>query len=320
MKPPAVSVVMANYNYGRYLPAAIESVLAQSWTNLELLIVDDGSTDNSVEIISRYLSDGRARLIPVPHLGQPGAKNAGIAAASGQFIAFLDADDIWHTDKLAQQLPLFENGSVGVVYSRRTLIDETGSPLPYLQPRLHRGQVLDAMFNDNFVCFSSVVVRRSVFEHIGCFDPHIALAIDFDLWLRAARHYQFDYVDAPLVEYRVGHGNLSRRIGERLKTAMLLMRRFLARGGGEHLSAGAQHAALAATARHMGVALRPYTTSESRRWFFRALHLDPGNRRAWTDLAGSLIPGLARRLVRTILRRPDWEQAYLTPENDPKNG
>src|SRR5439155_16021116 len=110
----------------------------------------------------------------------------------GDLIAFLDADDAWIPDKLEQQVQLFQaNARTGVVYSRRILIDETGRELPYAQPQLHRGKIVSEMFGANFVCFSSAMVRRRVLDHVGAFDPRIDLAIDYELWLRAARHYEF---------------------------------------------------------------------------------------------------------------------------------
>jgi glycosyltransferase involved in cell wall biosynthesis len=314
---PRVSVVMANYNYARYLRAAIDSVLNQTLRDLELIVVDDGSTDDSRPIIESCLHDSRVRFAPVDHLGQPGAKNTGIELARAPIIAFLDADDIWHLDKLEKQVALFDRDpALGVVYSRRVLIDEKDDELPYAQPKLHRGDVLAEMFRDNFVCFSSAVVRRLVFEHLGMFDPKVDLAIDYDLWLRVAAHYRFDYVDEALVRYRCGHGNLSRRVGERLKTALLMMRRFLKSGGQERLSDEAMHHALSETSCHLGISLRPYDTAASVKWFARALRQDWKHRQAWRGLAKTLLPGRVRRWLQ---RGNDWERAYRVPENDPGN-
>ena len=309
---------MANYNYGRYLAAAIESVLAQTVRDWELFVVDDGSTDDSLAVVDPYTADSRVRVVCVNHLGQPGAKNAGIAAARGEFIAFLDADDLWHPEKLHRQLALLaDDANVGVVYSRRTLIDENGRDLPYAQPVLHRGDVLSVMFRNNFVCFSSAVVPRQVFEHVGLFDPNIDLAIDYDLWLRAASHYHFDYVDAPLVKYRVGHGNLSRRVGERLKTALLLMRRFLhGYDGAGRIERDAMRQSLAETYCNLGFALRPYTALRSGKWFMRALGQVPGYRPAWRGLLSGAFPPAVRRMLR---RGRNWDAVYSSPENDPRN-
>src|SRR5262249_38289893 len=106
---PRVSVVIANYNYGRYLAAAVESVIAQTFHNWELIVVDDGSTDASLAVVEPHTADSRVHVLRVNHLGQPGAKNAGITAARGEIIAFLDADDLWHPQKLEQQLALMES-------------------------------------------------------------------------------------------------------------------------------------------------------------------------------------------------------------------
>jgi glycosyltransferase involved in cell wall biosynthesis len=313
---PRVSVVMANYNYARYLRAAVDSVLNQTLADLELIIVDDGSTDGSRPIIESYLHDVRVRFRPVEHLGQVLAKNAGIEWARGPLVAFLDADDIWEPTKLEKQVALFDREpALGVVYSRRTLIDESGQETPYRQPLLYRGEVLEQIFRDNFVCFSSVVVRRLVLEHVGLFDERNDLAIDYDLWLRVATHYRFDYVDEPLVHYRSGHGNLSRRVGERLKTAMLIMRRFLGRGH-HQLPAATVSQALAETCCHLGIALRPFDAAAASAWFVRSLRHDARHRPAWRGLVGTLLPGRLRRLLR---RGGDWEAAYRVPENDPRN-
>src|SRR5262245_45392509 len=139
-------------------------------------------------------------------------------------------------DKLEHQLPLFESAArPAVVFSERVQIDAEGRRLVSPQPPFPRGRVLGEMFLDNFICFSSVVVRRDVFEEVGVFDESLALAIDYDLWLRVATRYSFDYVAAPLVKYRVGHANLSSRVEERLRTVLGIMGRFLDDYGGRRL-------------------------------------------------------------------------------------
>jgi glycosyltransferase involved in cell wall biosynthesis len=317
---PRVSVVMANYNYARFLPAAVESVLAQTERDFELVIVDDGSTDNSLAVIDRYLADPRVRCVRTTHLGQARAKSAAVTASVAPLVAFTDADDVWHPAKLERQLPLFADERVGVVHCRRTLIGEAGGPLPYTQPPLPRGDVLTAMFRNNFVCFSSAVARRIVLEHVGLFDPHVDLAVDYDLWLRAAKHYHFDHVDEPLVQYRIGHGNLSKRVGERLRVALLLMNRFLGdRGGDRQIDRGAMKQSLAETYCHMGIALRPYAPLQSSRWFLRALRELPRHRPAWRGLIGACMPAGLRRAAQSVMGSGDWERAYRSPENDPQN-
>ena len=187
--PPTVSVVMAAKNYARFLPAAVESVLAQTVGDWELVIVDDGSTDETPAAVRPYLADQRVRYFRSDRLGQSRAKNLGAGFARGELIAYLDADDAWLPTKLEKQLSLLAaNPEVGVCFSRRLLIDEAGTPRPANDPLPPRGRVAGPMFVRNFVCFSTAVVRRSVLDRIGGFDPQWDLAIDFDLWLRAARH------------------------------------------------------------------------------------------------------------------------------------
>ena len=317
---PRVSVLMANYNYARFIREAIDSVLTQTMTDFELIIVDDGSTDNSREIIESYLVDPRVRFRPVDHVGQAAAKNAGIEWARSPLLAFIDADDLWMPEKLARQVAMFDQDpSLGVVYTRRLLIDESGEEQQYRQPAFFRGDVMAEMFRDNFVCFSTSLVRRLVVEHVGMFDSGWDLAVDYEFWLRVAAHYRFDFVDEPLVKYRCGHGNLSRRIGERLKTALLLMRRFLGRD--QHkLSDRDIHQSLAATYAHMGLCFRPYDIAASLDWFVRSLRSDPRQRLAWRGIANLAVPYSVRRMSRRLLGRgADWEQAYRIPENDPAN-
>src|SRR6478672_6198857 len=229
--PPAVSVVVATRNYGRYLAGAVRSVLDQTFADLEVIVIDDGSTDDTPDVIRPFLADPRVRHHRTDGLGQSRAKNLGILQARGPFVAFLDGDDEWLPTKLERQLPLFADPAVGVVYARRTLMDADGRDQPTPPATLARGHIYDTLLVQNPVCFSSVVVRKAVFEAVGLFDPALPLAIDYDLWLRVARHVAFDYVDEPLVRYRTGHANLSGRIAERLTAVLSVLRRSLERRG-----------------------------------------------------------------------------------------
>lgn len=218
-----VSVVIASYNYGKYLSFALESALGQSYGNIEVIVVDDGSTDDTPQVVEAYLSDSRLRYIRQANAGQPKTKNRGIAESRGEFIAFLDADDIWLSDKLERQMPLFADPQVGMVYCRRTWMDEQGGTLPGNERTLRRGFVLDNIFIDNFVCFSSSVVRRRLLIEHGVFDETLPMGIDYDLWIRLAIRCKFDYVDAPLVRYRTGHANLSKNVERRYECAHRIM-------------------------------------------------------------------------------------------------
>jgi glycosyltransferase involved in cell wall biosynthesis len=234
---PLVSVIITCYNYGKYLSLALNSVLGQTYQNFEIILINDGSTDNTEKIVQPYLSDTRIRYVKQENSGQTTSKNKGIYLARGDFIAFLDADDIWEKTKLEEQIPLFEDRNVGVVYSRAKIIDENNNIIEfhktpkYLIPR--SGNVTKYLIFDNFVCFSTSIVSRVFIEKVGGFDESLNMGIDWDLWLRMSVHCRFACVDKPLARYRCGHsGQMSKHQDERYKNAFIIMNNFLGRNHG----------------------------------------------------------------------------------------
>ncbi len=310
---PAVTVVVTSFNYGRYVRAALESVRAQTMADFECVVVDDGSTDDSVEAIQSFLLDPRFRLVRQQNRGVSHARNIGIGLARAPFLAFLDADDLWRPEKLQHQLDRFHaDPSLGVVYSRRTLIDAADLPRPYAEGPALQGIIVGALYQQNFVCFSSAMVRTEAALRVGGFDERIGLAVDYDFWLRVARHYPFGVVDAPLVAYRVGHGaNLSRRQRERYHVALFVMRRFE-----KHIDAIAGHIRPANVARaeaetfaHLGTLSRGTSRRIETRWLLRALRADPHYAPAWRGLVAAIAPAMVRRWVRRLCGRSgDWER------------
>jgi glycosyltransferase involved in cell wall biosynthesis len=290
-------VVIAAKKKARFLPAAVESVLAQTVADWELVIIDDGSTDHTPAAVRPYLADPRVRYFRSDRLGQPRAKNLGAGLARGEVIAYLDADDAWKPTKLEKQLVLLrDRPQVGVCFCRRSLIDEQGNPLPGKDPPAPRGRVVPAMFLRNFVCFSSVVVRRQVFDHVGGFDPEWDLAIDYDLWLRAARHTEFDSVDEELVLYRTGHGNLSKRLADRVATADAIMTRAVCRRGlADELPRELIGEGYASSYRALGYTLRNSEPLTAARWYLRALAWPGRRREAARGLAASLLAWARRK-------------------------
>jgi glycosyltransferase involved in cell wall biosynthesis len=306
---PAVSVITPTYNYGRYIAGAIESVLGQTLSDLELIVIDDGSTDDTPEVVQHYRGDGRLRYFRVDRIGHAAARNVGVRLAQAPLVAFLDADDLWLPRKLERQAAVFRDvPTLGVVYTRALWIDEAGRELEREQPPLCRGDVLDELFRSNVVCLSSALVRADVFHKVGLFDEALPLAVDFDLWLRVAMHYRFDYVDAPLVKYRVGHGQLSRRLEERLLVALRVMDRFLDEYGGRAVvDPAVVRRARAETFYHLGLVRRRRSALAALPAFLRALALQPGYAAAWKGLASLPLPELARRWCRVALgKRADW--------------
>lgn len=224
---PRVSIVVSTYNYGVFVYKAINSLLLQSYKDFEIIIIDDGSIDNTRDIVAPLVDHSNIFYFYQNNQGQPKTKNRGICESRGEFIAFLDADDIWMPTKLEKQLALFADPEVGVVYSRRLWIDVDGIEVSGNERELRRGWILDHIFVDNFICFSSCVIRRSCLEQVGYFDESIPMGIDYDLWIRLARVCKFDFVDEPLVKYRTGHSNLSKNTMKRYECAQQIMRKNL---------------------------------------------------------------------------------------------
>jgi glycosyltransferase involved in cell wall biosynthesis len=314
---PKVSVIIPTHNYAHFLPDALESAVEQTYRDLEILVIDDASRDNTAEVVEPFLRDARVLYRRIEHSGLSGARNAGIRLSTGSLIALLDADDIWQPDKLERQVALFDGRpQVGVVYSRRELMDPERQPLAYLQPPLFRGRILEPMFLNNFVCASSAVIRRSVIDAVGFFDVTLKMAEDYDMWLRVASRYEFDYVDQPLVRYRVGHTSLSRREeGGTGYTALHIMRRFLdERGGRRQLPPALVRQAFAETYFHIGLLRRKKAPLAAFGCTLRALAYKPTFGRAWRALASLAITDSGRRWGRRMLGRKDGWDSPSIPE------
>lgn len=206
-----VSVIVPVYNRAALVSKTLDSILAQTWQGLEIIAVNDGSSDNSLAVLQRYAAKypGVVRVIDQPNSGQVKARNAGIRQARGSFIAFLDSDDTWAPEKLALQLPLFRSG-IGLVYCGinevstehrliKTVPCETGM----------RGGIYPQLLIRNRMTGGSVVVTRQALERVGLFDETLQAAENWDLWIRIAKEFQVDYINRPLVNYLRHPGNLS---------------------------------------------------------------------------------------------------------------
>ena len=230
---PLVSVVVATYNMGRFLPEAVRSALGQTYSNVEVIIVDDGSSDDTPAIVTQWRDEVRVRVHRQSNQGQTSAKNKGIELSRGSYLGFLDADDVWLPDKLARQMPLFAGRpQVGVVYSDYERMDQDGRPLPKGPTRMYRGRISAQLLIDNFVSFPSAVVRRACLDRYGAFDTSLDMGIDYDLWLRLSVHCEFDFVAEPTVRYRIWSGQMSKNVRGRYEAGIGIMQRFIERNPG----------------------------------------------------------------------------------------
>jgi glycosyltransferase involved in cell wall biosynthesis len=199
---PKVSVVIPAYNSMEYLPQTLESVLQQSFRDFEVLIVNDGSCDH-IEQWGAELADPRVKLISQVNQGVSAARNTGIAQAQGEYIAFLDSDDLWELSKLAKQVQCLEaEGEVGLVHTWMFFADEQGKSTGRVLRSDAEGWVWEQLAERNMVACSSVMVRRSCLESVGVFDPGLRINEDWDLWIRIASRYPFAVMKEALVYYR----------------------------------------------------------------------------------------------------------------------
>ncbi len=226
MATPAVSIVMPVYNTERYLAGAIQSVLAQTFEDFELLVLDDGSPGNPEEIVTGF-DDSRIRFVRHPNGGPAFTRNQGVRLSRGRYVAFLDSDDEWVPEKLARQIAILEcRQDIGVVYSQRDTIDEFGRMVRGFKPKLHDGFVLNELYVDNFICMSSAVLRREVFEQSGYIDESLRMSEDFDFWLRVACTHAFAVIHEPMVRYRTHGEQVSRNTDWRIRVVWEIRRKF----------------------------------------------------------------------------------------------
>ncbi len=226
-----VSVVLPVFNVERYVTASIQSVLAQTYADFELVIVDDSSTDSSLRLCQQF-TDPRIRIIQQKNRGLAGARNSGIRHAKGEYIALLDSDDLFAPEKLQRHVEhLDRSPKVGISFSRSAFIDEDSQPLGYYQmPKLKEITTPDILCRNPIGNGSAPVIRRQVFQEISVqkdlygvvedffFDDSFRQSEDIECWLRMAiqTSWLFEGIPEPLTLYRVNGGGLSASVSKQL--------------------------------------------------------------------------------------------------------
>ncbi|MEN9229279.1 MAG: glycosyltransferase [Thermostichus sp. DG02_5_bins_236] len=212
---PTVSVIVPAYNVQKYISEALQSLLYQTWQNFEVLVVDDGSTDSTAEVVKHWCQrDPRFHLLSKPNGGLASARNWGIRHTQGEFIALLDADDRYLPQKLASHIEILQRHSgIDVIYSASKIIRDDGSPTWLsLSGRPMHSDPLLAMLCKNFIGHgSNAIFRRALFDQVGGFDESLQSCEDLDFWLKVAEqrpHCFYRYRQA-LCEYRVRPSGLS---------------------------------------------------------------------------------------------------------------
>jgi cellulose synthase/poly-beta-1,6-N-acetylglucosamine synthase-like glycosyltransferase len=210
---PLVSVIIPTYNRGWIVKEAIDSVLGQDFSDYELIVVDDGSDDNTREILGAY---GKAiTVLQQPNRGVSAARNRGIAAAAGGLIAFLDSDDLWLPGKLKTQVKFFEENADAVVNQTQEIWIRNGIRVnPKKRHHKFSGMIFERSLALCLVSPSAVMIKKSLFEAVGVFDENLPACEDYDLWLRISCRYPVHLNDFPLIIKRGGHDDqLSKAAG-----------------------------------------------------------------------------------------------------------
>jgi glycosyltransferase involved in cell wall biosynthesis len=214
---PRVSVVIPAYNSAPSLRGAIQSVLDQTYRDSEILVIDDGSTDDT-ECVVRSFGD-RVCYLKQENRGVSAARNHGIKVSRAPYVAFLDSDDLWLPGKLAEQIPLLDRDpEVGLVYSDWAVVSEENVLEPSYLSNLHAGSgyVFNELLQSGFILTSGTVVRRSCLDEVGDFDEALSITQDYDLWLRICYRWKIALVNKPLLIKKSRDGSLSSNL---LKTA-----------------------------------------------------------------------------------------------------
>lgn len=225
---PLVSVITPTYNREDFLPEAIESVLSQDYENFEFLIIDDGSTDNSKEVIDGYMDSGKIRYFYQENSGQSVARNKGISEAKGKYVCFLDSDNRWLPGKLSRSVAELETSpEYDVLYADGTLINEAGEEISRENMTRYTGNIVMELLKDNCVSMNTTMVRTHILREVGGFSSHVKVADDYDLWLRLSAKSKFLYISEYMADYRVMANQISSDKKRRFESNEEIITRFL---------------------------------------------------------------------------------------------
>jgi glycosyltransferase involved in cell wall biosynthesis len=306
---PGTSVIIPSYNSAAYLPDAIDSALNQTIVPLEVIVVNDGSTDETPRILERY--QGRIVAITQENRGLSGARNRGIAAARGELVAFLDADDVWLPEKLEKQIEcLNEHPRAGLVHSAALLWNhETGVQGVRFNgnPGQLAGACYEEFFTLNRVTVSTMVVRRECLAKVGIFDEDIRRPTtqDWDLCFRIARYHELAYIDKPLILYRVHESNATKRDLDMQEDILYVLQKALRTDANLRRKLGRALVNNRLFELALGIAYLHHAagrSADARRYSVQTLRHRPSCRLAWSICVRNSLPPAVVRTLRGLKR------------------
>lgn len=234
-----VSVVIPTYNCSKFITEAIDSVLNQTYKDLEIIVVDDGSTDKTKEVLKAFIDRKSIYYVYQENKGPGAARNTGIKAAQGEYIAFLDADDQWFRDKLRLQLEyLGKNSQNAFIYT--DLMEMHNDQIIYRSrlkeggyKHVAEGWIYDNLLKESFVFAQTVIVKREILNEVGMFDEGLRIAEDRDLWLRVGEKYQIGFMDEVLTIRRKHDSNLTNKTELYISSQIKMFEKHLKRRMGD---------------------------------------------------------------------------------------
>jgi glycosyltransferase involved in cell wall biosynthesis len=310
--PPLVSVILPTYNRLKYLRPAVDSVLAQTFEDWELIIADDGSEAQTAAYLQDLQQRPQVTVQRMPHSGNPGiARNAACKLARGSYLAFQDSDDVWHPEKLSRQIASLErHPERGWSHTAFAVIDDAGQPLRGERARwwpAAEGWILESLIKmETVIAIPSVIVRRALFERAGGFDVRQRMCEDYDLWLRLAGLSEIDGVRETLLfvrthqehfhKYPVVYEDRGRALEKALRAGADRSVRPLLRR--ERAKAAAELARSQAILGGRLAALRTLVKSSQYSWGFREWWLGGAN-----AAVRAVAPAGILRIARAVVRR-----------------
>jgi len=296
---PTVSAIITTYNLGTMLPDAIESVLRQDWRDIEIIVVDDGSTDDTPEVMKRY--SGLVQYVSQKNAGPSAARNTGVQASSGKFVAFLDGDDLWKPNKISRQLAEFENDpAVGLVSSDFSIHEGDSVTESYLANcrQVASGMIFLNLLKENFLLPSAAMLRRECLIEIGAWDESLRGTEDRDYWLRVARSWHIIVIPEVLTVKRNRPDNLTSNQDRLTPYRILLFEKVLAKGELTGIEKRAARVVLSANYWDLGyMQWNNGHRTEARSAFWKSLKLSV-SRRSLLSLGATFAPRPVVRLMK----------------------
>ncbi|GHT34775.1 glycosyl transferase [Planctomycetales bacterium] len=303
---PLVSIIMPSYNSAQYLVPAIQSVISQTFTDWELLIFNDGSTDNTEDVVKPLLTDKRIQYIEQENLGQPKTRNKGVRMSKGKYIALLDADDIWMPDKLEKQIAVFEKyPDAGVCGTGIELIRPDGTVFGQNLCNPFYGRAVPALITGQLqVAMSASITRKDVFKQVGFWDEgFLPFSMDYDFWLRASLVCMFYNIEEKLIQYRTGHPSISSEGSDKRRNLVMniVVPRFVKEYGGSKYVKWYHVWQLYASC-YFGKAMNRPDWFARTYWLFRSFFAYPFQRDTNTALIGQFLPARLNTALKSCFR------------------